>query len=123
MKTVNVQVTIQLDIETVSGNVLADVQTAIEFINQGLSRETESNYQAQIFTSAIDLSDITESNGGFEVGDEVEVPEPNNKLGDIHNHSFVGVIACFRGDNAVVEDGEGNCFEIETERLCIIDIN
>ena len=114
MKTVNVQVTIQLDIETESGDILADVQKNIEFINNRLS-VSGLRCEPQIFTSAIDLSDITESKGGFEVGDEVEVPEPNET--DIHNHSFVGTINNFRGDNAIVEDGEGNTFEIETDRL------
>ena len=114
MKTVNVQVTLQLDIETESGDILADVQKHIDFINNRLS-VSGLQCEPQIFTSAIDLSDITESKGGFEIGDEVEVPEPNET--DIHNHSFVGTIAEFRGDNAIVEDGDGDCFEIEVERL------
>lgn len=55
----------------------------------------------------------------FSVGESVEVPEPNDS--DIHNHSFVGVIVGFRDSgNAVVEDGDGDCFEIEVERLKLI---
>ena len=54
----------------------------------------------------------------FSIGESVEVPEPNDS--DIHNHSFVGVIKTFRNGNAVVEDGDGDCFEIEVERLKLI---
>jgi hypothetical protein len=55
----------------------------------------------------------------FSIGESVEVPEPNDS--DIHNHSFVGVIVGFRDNgNAVVEDGDGDCFEIEVERLKLI---
>lgn len=114
MKTVNVKVTIQLDI---NGNepTLTEVQTAMFNINQILSRETGFDYDAQIMANAIDESDITVSSHGFEVGDEVEVPEPNET--DLHNHSFVGTIIDFRHEYAVVEDGDGNCWEIEVDRL------
>ena len=54
----------------------------------------------------------------FSIGESVEVPEPDDT--DIHNHSFVGVIKSFRNGNAVVEDGDGDCFEIEVERLKLI---
>jgi len=114
MKTVNVKVTIQLDINP-KGGLLTDVQKAMDFINETLQSATNFNYEAQIFTNAIDESDITVSSHGFEVGDEVEVPEPNET--DLHNHSFVGTIIDFRGENAVIEDGEGNSFEIEADRL------
>jgi hypothetical protein len=115
LKTVNVNVTIQLDID---GNTdkLTEVQNALFFINQSLARETNMNYDAQIMVSGLDNSDIIDMSDGFAIGDEVEVPEPNDT--DIHNHSFVGTIIEFRGENAIVEDGEGDCFEIETDRLC-----
>jgi hypothetical protein len=51
----------------------------------------------------------------FQVNDFVLVPEPNDS--DIHNHEFLGVIKAISGDLAVVEDGDGNCFEIELDRL------
>jgi len=55
----------------------------------------------------------------FSIGESVEVPDPNDS--DIHNHSFVGVIVGFRDSgNAVVEDGDGDFFEIEVERLKLI---
>ena len=54
----------------------------------------------------------------FSIGDSVEVPDPEDS--DIHNHSFVGTILSFRNENAIVEDGEGGCFEIEVERLTLI---
>ena len=52
------------------------------------------------------------------IGDSVLVPEPNGS--DIHLHEFSGYIKSFRGDNAIVEDGDGNIFEIETERLTLL---
>ncbi len=51
----------------------------------------------------------------LEVGDDVEVPEPNDS--DIHNSSFVGRVDSFRNGNVVVVDGDGDAFEIEPERL------
>ena len=50
-------------------------------------------------------------------GDTVIVPEPDET--DIHHNGFVGQVESFRGDNVV--DGEGDCFEIEPERLEIQD--
>jgi hypothetical protein len=55
----------------------------------------------------------------FKIGDSVEVPEPNDT--DIHNHSFVGTITKFRNGNAIVQDGEGDGFEIEVERLTLAE--
>lgn len=47
--------------------------------------------------------------------DEVYVPEPNGS--DAHNFEFTGMIDGFRHNNAIVSDQEGNCFEIESNRL------
>ena len=47
--------------------------------------------------------------------DEVDVPEP--KEDDLHNFEFTGMVDGFRNGNVVVVDGDGDCFEIETERL------
>ncbi len=71
---------------------------------------------AQIFVSDIDSSNIV-STEDFSIGDSVEVADPNDS--DIHNHSFVGTIIYFRNGNAVVEDCDGDCFEIEVERLTL----
>ena len=53
----------------------------------------------------------------FQIGDNVEVPDPDDS--DIHNHSFVGIIIAFKDEYAVVEDGDGDCFDIEIERLTL----
>lgn len=46
----------------------------------------------------------------------VLVPDPNDT--DLHNHQFVGTVKGFRTDNLVtVEDGDGDCFDIEADRL------
>ena len=47
--------------------------------------------------------------------DEVYVPEPCND--DIHNFEFTGCVDGFRNGNALVSDNEGECFELEPERL------
>jgi hypothetical protein len=51
----------------------------------------------------------------FQVGDFVLVPDPNES--DIHNHEFLGVIKLIRGEYATIEDGDGDCFDIELDRL------
>ena len=51
----------------------------------------------------------------FQVGDFVLVPDPNES--DIHNHEFLGVIKLIKGEYATVEDGDGDCFDIELDRL------
>ena len=49
-------------------------------------------------------------------GDSVITPEPNGS--DIHEHSFsCTVIDIYGNGNCVVEDGDGDCFEIEGNRL------
>ena len=51
----------------------------------------------------------------IELFDEVDVPEPNDT--DIHNFSFTGMVDSFRNGYVVVVDADGDCFEIEPERL------
>lgn len=54
------------------------------------------------------------------VGSTVEVPDPETN-DDSWNHSFMGTIACFRGEYATVMDMEGDHFDIEPYRLESID--
>lgn len=62
------------------------------------------------------LNIMKDKNGNtIEEGDTVIVPEPNET--DNHNHSFVGRVHSFRGDNVIVIDSEDDGFEIEPERL------
>ena len=117
MKTVNVMVMVQLDIPN-EGDELTNIQTALDFVNNGLARDCDDNYNAQLFVNSICNSDITYPQPQFEIGDSVEVPDPDDT--DIHNHSFVGTIVNFRNGYAVVEDGDGDCFDIELERLTLI---
>ena len=51
----------------------------------------------------------------FQVNDFVLVPDPNES--DIHNHEFLGTIKAIKGEYATVEDGDGDCFDIELDRL------
>jgi hypothetical protein len=112
MKAVNVTVTVQLEVK--GENTLVEVQIELNLMNEILSFSCLES-DPQIFVESVDNSNILESMGGFEIGDEVEVPDPNET--DLHQHSFVGTIIDFRGENAIVEDSEGDCFEIESDRL------
>lgn len=49
--------------------------------------------------------------------DSVEVPEPNDTY--MHNYSFVGTAIDEHAGCVVVEDGEGETFCIEPERLSV----
>lgn len=51
----------------------------------------------------------------LQVGDFVLVPEPDNT--DIHNHEFTGEVIAITNGIVTVEDGDGDCFDIEIERL------
>ena len=48
----------------------------------------------------------------------VMVPSPN--ISDIHIHEFIGRVIDFRNGNALVKDQDDDVFEIETDRLSII---
>jgi hypothetical protein len=54
----------------------------------------------------------------IKIGDSVLVPEPNET--DIHLHEFCGYVHSFRGQNAIIADGENEFFEIEIERLTLL---
>ena len=60
MKTVSVNVQIQLDIQE-GGDDLTQVQNALDFINSTLQRTIDDNYNAQIFVSDISNTDIIEN--------------------------------------------------------------
>lgn len=53
--------------------------------------------------------------GSLQIGELVSVPEPDDT--DIHNHEFTGVIISIVNGIAIVEDGDGDLFDIEIERL------
>jgi len=57
----------------------------------------------------------------LKVGQNVQVPEPNDT--DIHNFEFVGYITDIIEENntVIIEDGDSDFFEIESERLIIIE--
>jgi len=117
MKTITVAVHIQMDIDE-NGNVVTQAQSILDLMNEivGMS-ELESS--PQIFTEDIDSSDIIDMDTEFDINDEVEVPDPNPDGTDLHNHSFVGTIVSIFGDIATVEDGDGDCFDIELNRLTL----
>jgi hypothetical protein len=57
-----------------------------------------------------------ESTYKFSIGDSVIVPDPDNK--DLWVNEFVGTIKDFSSGNiAVIEDQDGDCWDIEINRL------
>ena len=61
MKTITIKnLTIQADIFTTHGNLVADAQTVIDLINKALQRDMNILGSAQILGSSVDVSDIKE---------------------------------------------------------------
>lgn len=54
---------------------------------------------------------------GFEVGDDVSVPDPSDTFGDSWNYAFTGTLIGFKGIYAQVQDTEENVYDIEPDRL------
>ena len=42
---------------------------------------------------------------------------PSHDIADIHNHEFTGYVIAITNGIVTVEDGDGDCFDIEIERL------
>ena len=53
--------------------------------------------------------------GSLQVGEFVLVPEPDDT--DIHNHEFTGEVIAITNGIVTVEDGDGDCFDIEIEKI------
>ena len=113
-KRVNVFVCIQMDIPNVEDRS-SEVHRVLDLMNLDLDDGINAN--VEIITNVLDESNIIDADD-YDIGCSVIVPDPNDT--DIHNHSFVGTIKDFRDDNAVIEDMDGYCFEIETNRLTLI---
>ena len=54
------------------------------------------------------------------LGDDAEMPEPN-KTTDSHQHSFIGTVVGINEETELVavEDQDGDCFEIEPNRISL----
>ena len=90
-------------------------EQAIKILHNSLTNDETMN---QVWLSINTFGDMEGHRrvDKFKVGDIVEVPEPETD-DDIHNHSFVGNIIKIKGIYAIVEDGDGDCFDIELDRL------
>jgi hypothetical protein len=55
----------------------------------------------------------------IKVGMEVDVPEPNGN--DMYNFEFRGSVHSFHDEYVTIEDMESNFFDIEPERLEIVE--
>ena len=54
-------------------------------------------------------------------GQLVDVPKPNINKTDLHRNEFVGTVDGFRNGNVIVRDMDGDAFEIESERLEVVE--
>jgi hypothetical protein len=55
------------------------------------------------------------------MGDSVEVPDPVDPVLEGYNYSFIGKVVDFRDDHVTVEDGDGDCFDVDAERLLVLE--
>lgn len=59
----------------------------------------------------------------MQIGDYVSVPDPKFERGkkiDSHNYGFDGIIVGFKDDMAQVRDEDDNVFDIEVNRLTVV---
>lgn len=69
---------------------------------------------------AKDFKVYKDKNGDvIEKGCSVLVPEPDDKFADAHNNEFVGTVVSFHDEYVTVEDGDGDCYDVEPERVII----
>lgn len=118
MKTVNVMVMIQMDVN--GERTLADVVTGLDSINGLLQRNQEDTFNAQIFVTDVSSSDITEVSPEWQVGDDVICPEPDEN--DLWTYGgWLGHIVDIKEIDgemyAQLRDGDGDVFDIELSRL------
>jgi len=72
----------------------------------------------EILAQGTDVSFFYPDCEDMEIGDTVEVPEPG--ADDLWKNSFKGTIVEFKDEMAVVEDQDGNCWDVEMVRLELI---
>ena len=99
--------------------VLIDAETKEKaqklFDTSNLQEEFEPEYLEQISIEECNKNELE-----LYVGVNVEVPPPNPD--DLWNFEFDGVVVSLDKNNqlAVVEDGDGNCWSVEFNRLKMI---
>jgi hypothetical protein len=57
----------------------------------------------------------------IKIGDTVLVPEPQEEFGDLQQNGFQGHVDSFKGEYVTVMDGKGDCFDVEPNRLEIVE--
>lgn len=55
------------------------------------------------------------------VGQRVMMPEPKEDGTDSHQNEFAGRVEGFHDEYVTVQDGDGDCFDIEPERVIVLD--
>ena len=97
--------------------IFADIDKNVKY-----SKPQKNEKEFEIFSDIkYDNNKIHDKNGKeITIVSEVRVPEPNDS--DIHVHSFVGSVAdILDNGNIIVEDRDSDFFEIESERLVIVE--
>lgn len=51
----------------------------------------------------------------FKINDVVLVSDPRE--GDLFNHSFIGMILELKENTVVVEDADGDCYELDYDQI------
>ena len=89
-------------------------EEAQEILMESLTNDATMEQIQQSINIFGEIKDYREV-GSLQVGEFVLVPEPNNT--DIHNHEFTGEVIAITNGIVTVEDEDGDCFDIEIERL------
>ena len=101
-------------------------------IGEDLVNEFESYIVPEVYTGIVEYEclascsfDVSELNPNrpivdkigdqLDVEDSVEVDEPTGS--DMHQHSFIGNITGFKNRNVIVEDMDGDSFEVESHKV------
>ena len=99
--------------------VLIEAETKEEaqekFNTSNLQEEFNPEYLGQI-----SIEECSKNEAELYVGVDVEVPPPNPD--DLWNFEFVGVVVSLDKNSqlAVVEDGDGDCWSVEFNRLKLL---
>jgi hypothetical protein len=94
-----------------------NVDSMLEIACRYIDNQQSSAAFADFVSQAADEEDPPEV---IEVGDEVDVPEP--KPDDLWNFAFTGQVIDFKnGDLVVVEDQDGNVYDVERGRLTLAE--
>jgi hypothetical protein len=62
-----------------------------------------------------------QNNKKIQMGDSVEVPDPEDPIAEGYDYSFIGTVVDLRDKHVTVEDGDGDCFDIDADKLLVLE--